>query len=412
MDLISWTLRLFKYFLNFISSIQIILLTIFLIILYHTLFFLLVDSRSIKAFKKDIDPDSISIDELKSIPLVNIIVPAWKEGKVFRECLLSIKNLSYPKIRVIVNAGGNDETIDIANSFKEYENFLILRQKGGKSRPSLGKVKAINECLSYIEEGLVYFIDADALITDEILLRVIYPLVNLNKDVVAAGRRPLKSKEDNDLTKYLIINRAGFLRFKFSREDFEVISGSNTIVKFKVIEAIERFSENKKFATDRSMASDIRDKGFKIYVLKDYRANMYDAGLPYNFKMFKHQRIVWITNFLIYSHKSKKIANILKFLLLIFVSLYVIIFPILLFLNFSLFLIGIYFLTWIYFKKMRRVIFHKLIMDKRFYKRLNFRFFIKIIYFIYMEFFINIILVFDLMKYLRKLRNSKNFMLL
>lgn len=404
MDLISWILRLLKYFLNFISSIEIILISIFLIILYNILFFLLVDIRIIKAYKKDKDPESISIDELKSIPLVNIILPAWKEGIEFKECLLAIKNLSYPKIRAIVNAGGNDETIEIANSFREYENFTILHQKGGKDRPSLGKVKAINECLSHITEGLVYFIDADAFITDEILLRVIYPLVNLNKDVAAAGRRPLKAKEDNDLTKYLIINRASFLRFKFSRENFIVISGANTIMKLKVVKAIERFSENMKFATDRSMATDIRDKGFKIFVLKDYRANMYDAGLPYNFKMFKRQTIVWKTNFLTYSYKYKKIVNIFKFILLTFVSLYLFIFPILLFLNFSLFLIGIYFLIWLYIKKVRRILFYKLITDKRVYKRLNFKFFIKIIYFIYMEHLINVILVYYLITYLRKLR--------
>ena len=54
------------------------------------------------------DPKSLSIDDLKNIPLVNIIVPAWKEGNNFRECLSSITNLNYPNIKVIVNAGGND----------------------------------------------------------------------------------------------------------------------------------------------------------------------------------------------------------------------------------------------------------------------------------------------------------------
>ncbi|MFX1570575.1 MAG: glycosyltransferase [Promethearchaeota archaeon] len=407
MDLIGSVLRLFIRFLEYISSIQVILLIVFFIILYQFLLFILVDNKIIKTFKKDKDPESISIDELKNIPLVNIILPAWKEGNDFKECLLSIKNLTYPKIRVIVNAGGNDETIKIANGFKIYDNFLILLQKGGKDRPSLGKVKAINECLPYIEEGLVYFIDADAILTDEILLRLIHPLVNLNKDVAASGRRPLKSKENNDLTKYLVINRAGFLRFKFSRENFNVISGSNTIVKSKVIKSIERFSENRKFATDRSMAFDIRDKGFKIYILKDYRANMYNAGLPYNFKMFKRQRIVWITNFLIYSHKSKKIGNIIKFLLLIVISLYLFIFPIFLFFNFGLFLIGLFFLTWIYLKRIRRIIFHKMIMDKRFYKKLSYKFFIKMIYFIYMELLINIILIYNLIIFIRKIRKFK-----
>ncbi|MBY9005952.1 MAG: glycosyltransferase family 2 protein, partial [Candidatus Lokiarchaeota archaeon] len=99
------------------------------------------------------DPEIISLDDLESLPLVNIIVPAWKEGKEFERCLNSIKSLSYPNLKIIVNAGGNEETMRIAESFKKNNNFIILHQKSGADRPSLGKIKAINDCLKYIEEG-------------------------------------------------------------------------------------------------------------------------------------------------------------------------------------------------------------------------------------------------------------------
>ncbi|GAH31493.1 unnamed protein product, partial [marine sediment metagenome] len=91
---------------------------------------------------------------------------------------MSLKNLSYPKLKIIVNAGGNQETIDIAESFRKYDNFLILRQLGGKSRAALGKIKALNECLAHVTEGLIYMTDADCIFNDEIFLRIVKPLIN------------------------------------------------------------------------------------------------------------------------------------------------------------------------------------------------------------------------------------------
>ena len=63
---------------------------------------------------------------MKSFPLLNIFIPAWKEGEVFENCLNSITKLNYPNIKVIVNTGGSEETINIANSFKKYQNFIVL----------------------------------------------------------------------------------------------------------------------------------------------------------------------------------------------------------------------------------------------------------------------------------------------
>ena len=79
------------------------------------------DRKYAKPFKNLKEPENISLEDLKEFPLVNIIVPAWNEGELFRQCLESITRLKYPKLRVIVNAGGSEETIDIANSFKNYE---------------------------------------------------------------------------------------------------------------------------------------------------------------------------------------------------------------------------------------------------------------------------------------------------
>ena len=164
--------------------------------LYHIFLFAFRDRRHIKERKKFKDPEMVGINELEEIPLLNIIIPAWKEGIEFKNCLISITKLSYPKIKIIINAGGNEETVNNANSFKKDERFIILHQKEGKDRAEFGKIKAINECLEYVSEGILYFIDADCYLTDEIILRVIVPIVNDNENVVmGAGIRPLKDQQ-------------------------------------------------------------------------------------------------------------------------------------------------------------------------------------------------------------------------
>ena len=138
--------------------------------------------------------------------MVNIIIPAWKEGEILRGCLFSITKLEYPRLQVIINAGGSEETVNIANSFKADCKFNIIYQKAGE-----GKVKAINDCLNHITEGIIYLIDADMYLTDKIFLSTIYEVINKHKEIVVARDKPHESIKNKDLVKYICINR----NFKF-----------------------------------------------------------------------------------------------------------------------------------------------------------------------------------------------------
>jgi len=124
-------MELFRQFLNFINLFLrnrlfgvIILILLLIIILYHVLLFFFRDLKYKRFLKKYEDPQDIKIEDLSELPVVNLIVPAWKEGVSFEYCLSAIKKLNYPKLNVIINAGGNDETIKIAN--KKCTLYLII----------------------------------------------------------------------------------------------------------------------------------------------------------------------------------------------------------------------------------------------------------------------------------------------
>lgn len=389
------------FILNF--NILFLILALLFVFLYHIIIFFLRDRIYAKEVLKYKDPEIISLNDLKSISLVNIIVPAWKEGKIFEDCLNSIKNLTYPKLKVIVNAGGSENCINIAKSFQKYDNFIILLQKGGGSRAELGKLKALNECLEYVNEGILYFVDADVYFTDEVLLRMIFPITNLGEKVVSGGIKPLKYQENKDYVKYLHRIQNLNFRYKFSRYSERQIGGANCCIIYDAMNSIGKFSQNRIDAEDVSRGEDILKKGFRIYTLTDYRGMIY-SNIADKKRIFFRQKLRWDENTIIYAYRNRKYYTIVKFFVLILISVYLFIFPFLLLMHIGLFFIGLLILFSLYLKKLRRILFFNKVIEKRFRKRLSFSFYLKIIYYIYIELIINIFLPFDLIKFLIKVR--------
>jgi len=400
MEIIGYFLYEFDIILNTITSIKLIIVFIFLIIFYHFFLFLIRDIKYVKAFKKYKDPKKIVITDLKNIPLLNIIIPAWNEGETFRQCLISITKLGYPKLNVIINAGGNKETLKIANYFKKFDYFTIESQKPG------GKIKAINECFSHISEGIVYIVDADVYLEDETVLRMVYPLINQDENVVIGGVRPLKSQQSIDLVNYLSINENLNFRHKFSRYGKRSISGANTALKYQVIKDIKQFSEDEVYAVERTQGEDILSKGYRIYRLTDFNGRL-NTEFPHKIGKWIRQKIRWNENYLVFSYQHERI-NLAKFLIIFLISIYLLVFPFLFFFHPSLVLIGLFILFSKYLKKLRRIIYTKL-TEIEYFNKLKIAFFIKIIFYIYIEALTYIFIFFEsIFKGSKNLEKRKN----
>ncbi len=356
------------------------------------------DRKYVRIFKENKDPKTINLLDLKALPLVNIIVPAWKEGNLFKACLDSIINLKYPNLKVIVNAGGDQETKKIAESFRNNGNFTILQQKPG------GKMKALNECLNFISEGIIYSTDADIIITDEILLRMIYPIINQNEYVVVGGVRPLKFQQNNSVVKYLLTTRNPNFKIKFSRYGRTQISGPNTCFKYELFTELGRFQEDNYFpATDRVRGPQIISKGFKIYQLRSYRGSLF-THYPDSLKSYIKQELRWRENALTNPYSRRNFKLFIKYVILLLISLYIIVFPVLIFFHISFFFIGILILLNKFLIKLRAVRFFKLTISKKHYKKFGLIFFIKLILFIYVDAIITIFVGFNIL--LHKIRSK------
>jgi len=387
MDLINQITLIIGLILNFISKIEFLLISVALIILYHLILSIIRDKKFVIPLRKFDDITGAKFEDFENLPIINIVIPAWKEGEIFRKCLKNILTLNYPNLKVIINAGGNKETIDIANSFKVNENFKILLQKKGG-----GKVKAINDSLSQVGAGLICLIDADIYLTDEDLLKMLFIIVNKNEALVASSLKPHSTQVKKSFVRYLFINRNTWFRIKFTRYTRNSISQC-TLMKLEVMNVVGKFTEKRLIGDGQSMGIDIVEKMYNIYQLNSHGVQSFNY--PDNLKEYFSQNVRWIQNTYFNIIRKSKI-KILIFILLSIEALYMVLFPIFLLFNMGLFFIGILLLVYIYSKKIRKIIFFKKTSDKAYFGRNKIWFFISLIFFIYLDNIIQIYTMFEI----------------
>ena len=397
MFILNQIFALFEWMLQLVFSMNLFLLILLTVLVYHFLTYFLRDKKYVKKYMVREHDKFVKLDELVEVPLVNIIIPAWKEGETFRACLKSIADLSYPKLNVIVTVGGNDETIKIANSFKKYDHFKIVYQKSGE-----GKIKAINDCFEHISRGIVYLIDSDVLLTDNILLRMLFKLLNKKEDIVVSQVIPHKSLLNNDIVKFIHVNRDIRLRNKWNRYLNTVTQ--NTAMKYSVIQSINKFTEKRKLDDGHSMGSDILDRDFKIYYLYELIVESFN----YSPKLSNYidQNTRWIENFLYRYLKDRKFF-VLKFIGVVILSIYVYISPFLLVFSFYFPFYGFIIFLSFYLKIVRKTLIFKVINEKSSI-RFHPLFFLKLIFYVLINFLINIIVFFEMIFYRKAYRRRKN----
>lgn len=154
--------------------------------------------------KKEMDEDDI--DAFNSKP-VSIIVPAYNEEAGIIDSIHSILSLRYPQTElIIVNDGSTDNTqMKVIEQFrmkqvqrsifdhiptKPVRNFyqseihpnlwLIEKENGGKA-------DALNVGINASRYPYFCTIDADSILEENSLLRVMNPIIKSNEEVIAAG---------------------------------------------------------------------------------------------------------------------------------------------------------------------------------------------------------------------------------
>jgi hypothetical protein len=227
------------------------------------------------------------------LPLVSVLVAAWNEAGIMQRHIESFLALSYPCKELVLCAGGDDGTYEIARRHAG-EGVLVLEQHAGE-----GKQAALRRCLAEAGGEIIFLTDADCLLNDEAFTRTLAPLV-LGREAVATGTsRPLAEQ----LAEPFVIYQWCTDTYVAARYGDYVpgILGRNCAVTRQALERGDGFEARVRTGTDYHLAKSLLRQGYRIrYVAESVIESRYPATLI----SYWRRQSRWVRNLIIHGPTS------------------------------------------------------------------------------------------------------------
>lgn len=161
---VAWALAAGPDVQRVIVRAVVVTLIIFLIILFLRYFSLLWFS-----YLGHAERNVLGIRELRELPPISILVPAYNEGRVMERALTSLMKLDYPDYEVLViDDGSTDATLAIASEWEGQRgpgHFRVI------TKPNGGKSSALNAGIAHSKHPLIMCMDADSYLEPQTLLK-------------------------------------------------------------------------------------------------------------------------------------------------------------------------------------------------------------------------------------------------
>ncbi|MEO9276321.1 MAG: glycosyltransferase [Nitrososphaera sp.] len=152
------TVAAYEGFSIWSSPTKIVILWGMTITFWSTLMFVPLSVYS--KFKENTQP------EPKTYPTISILVPAFNEEKVIARTIDSLLETTYPdKEIIVIDDGSKDDTLKIANFYKN--KVKVLHKENG------GKASALNYGLAFAKGEIIVIVDADTIIGKNALKQLV-----------------------------------------------------------------------------------------------------------------------------------------------------------------------------------------------------------------------------------------------
>lgn len=147
---------------------------------YVQIFYLIVFFENRKKLNSKSAPHTPQTAEPKAM---TILVPCWNEEQTVDATVASIRSLDYPQDKLhifLIDDGSTDNTWKAIQTYKDAPHIKIFTKENG------GKHSALNFGLQYVETELVCSIDADTVLKQDALEKIV-AYFETNKKVAAVG---------------------------------------------------------------------------------------------------------------------------------------------------------------------------------------------------------------------------------
>lgn len=236
-------------------------------------------------------------------PTIDIIIPAYNEGKVIYDTVSSVFASDYPKDKiniVLVNDGSSDDTLTYINAaILDYGTDIITMVNFKKNR---GKKEAMGAGIRRTKGEYIVFIDSDSVIVKGCLKEIIRPFYKSKNNIGAVcGLALPMNSNTNLLTKMQHIRYFNSFRTTKGLESLlgfiSCCPGCCSAYKRTALEPIlnawlnQRFLGSKcTFGDDRSLTNYILKQGYDT--VYNQKAIVYTV-VPETIKQYSKQQLRW-----------------------------------------------------------------------------------------------------------------------
>jgi biofilm PGA synthesis N-glycosyltransferase PgaC len=150
------------------TQIVIVRFVVVTLVIFLTILFLRYFALLWFAYLGHAERNMVGMRELRELPPVSILVPAYNEGLVLERALTSLMQVEYPEYEVlVVDDGSSDDTLEIAARWEGQRGSGTFRVI---TKPNGGKASALNAGIAHSRHPLIMCMDADSYLEPRTLL--------------------------------------------------------------------------------------------------------------------------------------------------------------------------------------------------------------------------------------------------
>jgi cellulose synthase/poly-beta-1,6-N-acetylglucosamine synthase-like glycosyltransferase len=252
-------------------------------------------------------PEKSKIKEIKVLPSITLVIPAYNEESIIARTIRSVLNLDYDKNKmklIVVNDGSRDRTKKVVERM-----FELYKKKRGRfktiliNKKNAGKAAAINTALARTSDELFGVVDADSILEKDSLKKLVHYFSDLKLGAVINPiyvPSPRTFFEKLQRFEYILTS---FVRKLMSRiNTLYVTPGVLSVYRTGVLKKLGGFDE-KTITEDLEIALRLHYNKYKIIIEPETKSYTY---VPKDLKEFWRQRIRWYRGFIRNNYKYKR----------------------------------------------------------------------------------------------------------
>jgi cellulose synthase/poly-beta-1,6-N-acetylglucosamine synthase-like glycosyltransferase len=235
-------------------------------------------------------------------PEVSMLVPAWNESDNIEPFVQSFLALSYPAKQLVLCAGGADDTYARAAAWSA-ANIIVIPQLPGD-----GKQRALRKCFEHATGSIILLTDADCLLNQDSLERLIDPIRRGDTEVTTGVSIPKAAQLSHPLVYYQYAVQDRWAPVVERKKTVKALLGRNCALSRAVLEDVGAFDDDVAIGTDSFLAKKLVARGHAIQFVAD---SIVETEFPTSIAGYFRQRSRWRRNAITHNFRFRHYRRVL-----------------------------------------------------------------------------------------------------